>query len=104
MTTNMRKNNLKANCIYATEEDVLNGFKKLGWEISIKNSNTLSLKKIEQREYLWGFQEVSIYIHFDLVKKTYSSYELASWMSKGYALSINEHKLIHALMQFWRWI
>ena len=104
MTINMRKDNLKIGVVYTTEEGILDAFKKLGWEISIKNQNTLSLKRLEQREYLWGFQEVSIYIHFDRVKKIYAAYELASWMTKGYPLTTDEHKLIHALMQLWRWI
>lgn len=79
-----------------TEQDVLNDFKKLGYDFSIF-SRSYYLSKEENRK--------NTLIVIDKELKTYRciNSELGSYFIIG-DIKIQEHKLLNELFQIWGWI
>lgn len=72
-----------------TEQEILNDFKKLGWEVA-KSPVMYSLIKQTKR----------IYIHIDTNEYTISGSQAQVFN----VLNMQEHKLLHELFICWGWL
>lgn len=95
--------NGKIEHITKTEQDVLKDFEKLGWNIAEDYIN-FTLKKIKTDYGIFGQTIWYCYITFDKDKQTYRAITNGNFTTKGYELSMQEHKLLHELFTIWRWL
>jgi hypothetical protein len=86
-----------------TEQDVLKDFEKLGWEVADGYVNFTLRKKLDdiKNEFMYYWL---CYISINKENKTYSVYKLSSFSTKGYDLTMQEHKLLNELFTIWGWI
>lgn len=79
-----------------TEQDVLNDFEKIGYQIVVTNEKELSI----------GFQTVNGWFGMNIYKyaKSYEVYEIINATQFSVSLGIQEHKLLNELFQIWGWI
>ena len=86
-----------------TEQYVLNDFEKLGWRLAEDYIN-FTLKKTKTDYGVFGQIIWYCYITFDKDKKTYRAIANGAFTTKGYELSMEEHKLLNELFTIWGWI
>lgn len=84
-----------------TEADILNDFEKLGWKV-VDGYVNFTLRK--QYVYENGLFECvwHCFITINKENKTYSAEQRSNWNTKGYNLSMQEHKLLNELFICWR--
>lgn len=83
-----------------TEQDVLNDFGALGWKVAEDYIN-FTLKKIKPDYGVFGQIIWHCYITFDKDKQTYKAITNGAFTTKGYELSVEEHKLLNELFTIW---
>lgn len=86
-----------------TEEEILKDFEKLGWNIA-ENYVNFTLKQVKTEYGIFGQVFWYCYIFFDKDKQTYTAIANGNFTTKGYDLSIQEHKLLNELFIIWGWL
>ena len=88
-----------------TEADILKDFEKLGWYVADGYSKEykLVLKRKETKQ-LYGSLDVDWYHYIFIKENSYRAESTGCWNTKGYDITIQEHKLLNELFICWRWL
>ena len=83
-----------------TEQEIIKDFEKLGWKVATDYSKEYKLVlKREETKQLYGDLGTT-WCHYIFIKEnSYNAHTNGSWTTKGYDMSIQEHKLLSELFE-----
>jgi hypothetical protein len=86
-----------------TEQEILKDFETLEWKVADGYVN-FTLKKIITKNNTFGPYLCYCYIVINKENQTYYAEQKSNWITEGYNLSIQEHKLLNEMFHCWGWL